>query len=62
MFDQIMWSVGILLLFCVGHRTDFWILFGKGPGGWDSWDSWDGWDSWDSWDQQINRQLEVQSG
>ena len=45
-----------------------WILFGKGPGGWDSWDSWDvwdswdGWDSWDSWDQQINRQLEVQSG
>ena len=43
------------------------ILFGKGPGGWDSldswdvWDSWDGWDSWDSWDQQINRQLEAQS-
>ena len=35
---------------------------GKGPGGWDSWDSWDGWDGWDSWDQQINRQLEAQSG
>ena len=33
-----------------------WILFGKGPGGWD------GWDSWDSWDQQINRQLEAKSG
>ena len=27
-----------------------WILFGKGPGGWDGWDSWDGWDGWDSWD------------
>ena len=42
-----------------------WILFGKGPGGWDSWDSWDGWDGWDgwdSWDQQIYRQLEAQSG
>ena len=38
------------------------ILFGKGPGGWDSWDSWDGWDGWDSWDQEINRQLEAQSG
>ena len=40
------------------------ILFGKGPGGWDSWDSWDswdGWDGWDSWDQQINRQLEALS-
>ena len=40
------------------------ILFGKGPGCWDSWDSWDGWDGWDgwdSWDQQINRQLEAQS-
>ena len=38
------------------------ILFGKGPGGWDSWDSWDGWDgwdSWDSWDQQINRQIKA---
>ena len=39
-----------------------WIQFGKGPCGWDSWDSWDGWDGWDSWDQQINRQLEAQSG
>ena len=38
------------------------ILFGKGPGGWDSWDSWDGWDGWDSWDPQINRQLDAQSG
>ena len=38
------------------------ILFGKGPGGWDSWDSWDGWDGWDSWDQETNRQLEAQSG
>ena len=38
------------------------IQFGTGPGGWDSWDSWDGWDGWDSWDQQINRQLEAQSG
>ena len=38
------------------------ILFGKGPGGWNSWDSWDGWDGWDSWDQQINRQLEAQYG
>ena len=38
------------------------IYFGTGPGGWDSWDSWDGWDGWDSCDQQINRQLEAQSG
>ena len=38
------------------------IQFGTGPGGWDSWDSWDGWDGWDSWDQQINTQLEAQSG
>ena len=37
------------------------ILFGKGPGCWDSWDSWDGWDGWDSWDQHINRPLEAQS-
>ena len=35
------------------------ILFGKGPGGWDSWDGWDG---WDIWDQQINRPLEGQFG
>ena len=35
------------------------ILFGKGPG---NWDSWDGWDGWDSWDQEINTQLKVQSG
>ena len=44
-----------------GQKNKNRILFGKGPGGWDSWDSWDGWDGWDSWDQQINRQLEAQS-
>ena len=38
------------------YGVNKWILFGKGPGGWD------GWDSWDSWDQQINRQLEAKSG
>ena len=38
------------------------IQFGKGPGCWHSWDSWDGQDGWDSWDQQINSQLEAQSG
>ena len=37
-------------------RDKEWILFGKGPCGWDSWDSWEGWDGWDSWDQQINKQ------
>ena len=26
---------------------NLWILFGKGPCGWDSWDGWDGWDSLD---------------
>ena len=34
-------------------------MFGKGPGGWDSCDGWDG---LDTWDQQIDRQLEAQSG
>ena len=38
------------------------IQLGTGPGGWDSWDSWECWDGWDSWDQQINRQLNAQSG
>ena len=33
-----------------------WILFGKGPVGWD------GWDNWNSWDQQISIELEAQSG
>ena len=41
----------------VFRRMNFGILFGKGPGGWDSWDGWDG---WASWYQQINRQLEAQ--
>ena len=42
-------SVGTFLGYCLE----------KAPG---SWNSWDGWDGWDSCDQQINRQLEVQSG
>ena len=41
------------------YKTRRGVLFGKAPGGWDSWGSWDG---WDSLDQQINRQLQAQSG
>ena len=66
----VIWVAGVLGVFrwffmggsgqCVANIWLLeWILFGKGPGGWDSWDSWDGWDGWygwDSWDQQINRQ------
>ena len=37
---------------CISLMSESRILFGKGPGGWDSLDSWDGWDGWDSWDQQ----------
>ena len=55
--------LSILLVIILVNQSSYnsRILFGKGPGGWDSWDSWDGWDGWDSWDQQINRQLEAPS-